>query len=120
MSNICTKPIIVIILLAITIIVFSCGNRTDVFIERGDILLNSGEYDKAIMMYNNALEVNPFDKAALTSRGFAKYMEGDYDGSIEDNSKAIEIDPLLPDAHSTLGLTYLAKGNIEKALIYEL
>lgn len=52
-----------------------------------------GQYDKAIIWYNRALEVNPQNVEAYVNRGNSYATKGQYNLAIADYNKAIEINP---------------------------
>ena len=75
--------------------------------EDGKFKIN--DYYGAINDYNTAIELNPEDHGAYTSRGSAKEELHDYRGAISDYAKAIEINP-KGDGFSIL---YFTKGKAE-------
>lgn len=60
---------------------------------RGVLLHKSGEWDRAMAAYNEALEINPDALYAYMYRGKLKYDQGDYAGAVADYTTAIEMDP---------------------------
>jgi len=52
-----------------------------------------GQYDKAIVEYNRALELNPQNFEAYVNRGNSYATKGQYNLAIADYNKAIEINP---------------------------
>ena len=51
------------------------------------------EYDKAIDIYNEAIEIHPNFAQAYHERGRVKLAQGDKQGSMEDMKHAIELAP---------------------------
>ena len=49
--------------------------------------------DKALAIYDEAIEINPNFAKAYHERGRIKLLKGDKDGSVEDMKKAIELAP---------------------------
>lgn len=76
----------------------------------------SGDYQKAIMYYTNALEVLPTHFKALFNRGFAYDKIGDYDRAILDYTKAIEIDPMNAFTYYNKGISLDRKGEYDEAV----
>ncbi len=50
-------------------------------------------YDSAIILCNQAIQLDPKDPNLYLIRGTAKFDKADWDGAIADSSKAIELDP---------------------------
>ena len=63
------------------------------YIVKGTALLESKEFDRAIEVYDEALELSPENAKLYQERGRAKLLKGDKDGSVEDLKKAIELNP---------------------------
>jgi tetratricopeptide (TPR) repeat protein len=55
--------------------------------------LHSGEYDKAIADYTEAIRLNPNDAHAFYNRGLARAKKNELNEAIEDYTKAIRLDP---------------------------
>ena len=51
------------------------------------------DFDKAIGVYDEAIEINPNFAQAYHERGRIKLLKGDKDGSVEDMKKAMELAP---------------------------
>lgn len=57
------------------------------------VLLNKKEqHEKAIIFYNQSIELNPENPNAFHNRALANYYLDNYQGSISDNTKTIELD----------------------------
>jgi tetratricopeptide (TPR) repeat protein len=78
--------------------------------------MQRGEYDSAISLFTQALEVNPGNAEAYHNRGHAYSWKGEHDKAIADYSAAIERDPRLQAAYRYRGFLYEQKGEYEKAL----
>ena len=57
------------------------------------INLVNKDFDKALAVYDEAIEINPNFAKAYHERGRIKLLKGDKDGSVEDMKKAIELAP---------------------------
>ena len=75
-----------------------------------------GQYEKAILDYNKAIEINPHDKEAYVNRG-ANYSDlGQYEKAILDYNKALELDPEYADAYVNRGVAYFELKDFDKSL----
>ena len=59
----------------------------------GELFLTKKDFDKAIGVYDEAIEINPNFAQAYHERGRIKLLKGDKDGSVEDMKKAMELAP---------------------------
>jgi hypothetical protein len=65
------------------------------------------QYANALDSLSLIVEKNPRDGRAWYYRGYAKAMSGDRKGAMEDYEQAVFYDSENPDAHFSLGFTYL-------------
>lgn len=72
--------------------------------KRGNINVDSGDFQGAIQCYTKALNINPNYWVAYFNRGVVKSRIGDTEGAIKDYTKSIELMPNDAD-------TYYARGN---------
>jgi tetratricopeptide (TPR) repeat protein len=79
--------------------------------------LFSGNFDKAIVDYTKAIEINPKYAKAYDNRGLSRLSKGDFDGAIADHTKAIEVNPSLFDAYANRAQAYHTAGNIKSAIL---
>jgi tetratricopeptide (TPR) repeat protein len=84
---------------------------------RGVVYKSKGEYDRAILEFNKAIEIDPEFAMAYNGRGNAYQDKGEYDQAILDYTKAIEIDPSYANAYNNRGYVYADKGELEKAIL---
>ena len=61
--------------------------------QRGSELMQNGEHDKAVDLFNDLLQKNPFNFSSLTSRGHAQKTLGKTDEAIESYKGAYKIKP---------------------------
>ena len=73
------------------------------FDSRGLVELRMGQYDRAIVDYNEALQLNPHVPWSLYGRALAKRHKND-PSSQDDVAAAIAIDPALPARARALGI----------------
>ena len=64
------------------------------YLALGALYINAKAYDKAIALFNEAIEVNPQFANAYHERGRAKLLSGDKEGAAADMKNALELNPL--------------------------
>ena len=75
-----------------------------------------GEYDRAIVDYTKAIELDPTYAPAYNNRGLLYRDKGEYDRAIADLTNAIEINPQRANAYSNRGIAYHGKGEYDRAI----
>lgn len=75
-----------------------------------------GQYDKAIVEYNRALELNPQNFEAYVNRGNAYEAKGAHEDAIADYNRAIEINPNYGGAYMNKGVVYARMGQYDQAI----
>ena len=83
---------------------------------RGLLVHRLGDHEKALSLYNQALQINPNAAYAYMFRGKLKYDRDDYPGAIEDFTSAIETDPALGFAVSARSVARYRNGDKKGAL----
>ena len=78
--------------------------------------MKSGNYDRAIADYDQAIQINPKDVYAYNKRGNAYTAKGNYDLAIADYDQAIQINPKYATAYFSRGSLELYSGALLKAL----
>lgn len=73
-------------------------------------------YERAILNFDKALEVNPRDAQTYNDRGIAYMTKGNYDRAIQDFSKVLEVNPSYVEAYNKRGLAYCKKGEYDCAI----
>ncbi len=71
----------------------------------------SGNSDKAIETYDNALKVNPTDKDILFNKGRLYFLQKDYENAAKVWQRVIEIDPDDFEAHLNIANSYINVGD---------
>ena len=88
--------------------------------ERADSTKNLTEkqewYDKAIVHYTEAINLNSELAEAYTNRGVAYKNKGEIDAAIQDYNKAIDLNPEHVNAYTNRGNAYVNKGEIDAAI----
>ncbi len=82
----------------------------------GDSLYSSGNYERAIQHYTNAIKANDQDGYSYNARGLARIELKEYYEAIADFSKALEIDTTAANARNNLGLAKYYLGDRAGAL----
>jgi tetratricopeptide (TPR) repeat protein len=86
---------IVALLLIYIMILPGCANPALEHLEIGNTYFDAGEFEQAIIEYDQAIEFDPELAVAYRNRCWAYYLMGNYQLAIADCSKAIELDPDL-------------------------
>jgi len=92
-------------------------DNSPIFFYRGTSRLYLKDYDKAVLDYNKAIEINPKYYKTYGNRGNAYFNKGMYDKAIEGYNKVIEIDIKDYLAYTNRGLAYYHKGEYDKAIM---
>lgn len=66
---------------------------SDPLLYQGNALFLDGQYDRAIVFFNKAIEKNPRFAEAYYNRGITYLEKKQFDKAISDFTKAIEINP---------------------------
>ena len=85
-------------------------------VEKGNSYFEKGDYEKAIMAYEKAIERNPEDAGAYKNLGITHTRRGDYERAITAYEIAIERNPEDAKAYFNLGYNYGERGDYEKAI----
>lgn len=90
---------------------------------RGVVFGELGDFDRAILDYQRALELKPGDpktvrnlRIAHTRRGLAAARNGDVDRALADLSRAIELEPGHPTAYVRRAELRLERGDVQAAI----
>ena len=68
---------------------------SDLLLYQGNALFLDGQYDRAIVFFNKAIEKNPRFAEAYYNRGITYLEKKQFDKAISDFTKAIEINPSI-------------------------
>ncbi len=89
----------------------------EVYLEHGLSYAATGDYDRAIADYDQAIRLDPQLAAAYYNRAAAYQDKGDMDRAIADYSEAITLDPGLVEAYYNRGVVYGGAGEHERAIV---
>jgi tetratricopeptide (TPR) repeat protein len=105
------------------------GSRRDSETATGDVRDNTrqlivdatnaaqrGDYDDAVALFTDALDLSPSDTEALTYRGWARFQKGGDDAAaMADVDDAISLDPAYPDARVFKAIMLVRAGDFAGA-----
>jgi tetratricopeptide (TPR) repeat protein len=77
----------------------------DAIVGLGNLYFDTGQSEKAIEMYQKALEINPNDINVRTDMGTMYRKIGNIDRAVEEFKKSIKIDPRHEQSRYNLGVT---------------
>ena len=83
---------------------------------RGQKLLDSGDFEKAIDSFQEAIRIKPTSAKAHVKLGTAMENKGDLDGAVAAHRKAIELKPGFALAYSGLGSVLEKKDDLDGAI----
>lgn len=80
----------------------------------GTACLQKKEFDRAILFFNQSLELNPADAESYEMRGMTYSSKEQYDQAIADFNKAIEIKPGLGEVYFNRAKAYFFRGEYDQ------
>lgn len=84
--------------------------------ERAEAYRLNGDYQQAVILYSESLQLAPKYLPAYLNRGKVYRHLGEYDRAIEDFTQAIQLDPRSATAFHKRGNAYSDKGHFEEAV----
>jgi len=87
-------------------VVAKSPNKARPYLNRGLAYSVAGEYEKALVDSNRAIELSPDYSAAYCNRASVYYYMGRYKPAIVDYTRAIELNPDLSDAYFNRAFSY--------------
>lgn len=84
---------------------------------RGNLRLEDGKYDEALVEFNLVLEQSPTHAGGYLGRGLTLMGLGDSALALESINRAIDLKPSFAAAYANRGIIYDKLGQPEKALI---
>jgi len=90
-------------------------NLAIAFYNRGTAYTRTGEYDRAIADFDQAIRLNPTYAEAFTNRGAAYNGKGKYGRAIQDFDQAIALSPNYATAFYARGVALSALGKQARA-----
>jgi tetratricopeptide (TPR) repeat protein len=83
------------------------------FRPRGALLLQTGQFERAMADYNRAVALNPNSHEAFFGRGNVFRRMGDLDHAVSDFSRAIALSPNQVNYYGARGDAFSAKGDLD-------
>ena len=93
----------------------NCNKAVD-FLTNGRAYFRTGNYNKAIECFENAIKLKPDFAEAYELMGYTYSFRGDYDTAIGFYKMAIKYKPDFQAAYYDMGGTYLKQGNYGMAI----
>lgn len=78
---------------------------------RGNIYINTGQYQKAIEDFSEVIRQRPTHISAIYNRGIVYIKIKQHQQAIEDFNRAVILKPDYADAYNNRGTAYLLQGN---------
>ena len=107
MKNLVAFPILIL-----SILIISCESKSG---KMGDQYFKNGEYDKAIVAYDEYLEYQPTDINSIYNRGRAYEELENYDEALKSYQAVLEEDPKNINALLSIGKYHYRQGNYADA-----
>ena len=85
-------------------------------LDNADLMVAMQNYEKAMAIYNQVIELNVNCDEAYLLRGELYQKLGQAGKAVDDVLKALSIDPDYGEAYLTLALLYQSQGNLEKSI----
>jgi Flp pilus assembly protein TadD len=89
--------------------------RSEVLYARGLVPFNSGQWEQAYRLFNEAVEADPSDAVAVYYRGVTQARRGMLGPAIQDLEHALKLKPTLPHGALDLGIAYFDAGQYAAA-----
>ena len=91
------------------------GNAS--ILRQADVLpIALGHFDEALALDRRAVELDPLNPSGSFSSAQTAFYAGRWDEAVTSVKKVLELAPQRPQAHSLLGLIYLAQSRSQEAL----
>lgn len=85
-------------------------------IQEGQARLESQEFQKVIVLFDEVLKIDPDNEDAFYFKGNAQLNLGYFDDAIKNFDHALELNPDDVDAHNDRGVAYSSLGEFKKAM----
>jgi tetratricopeptide (TPR) repeat protein len=84
----------------------------------GNVLVNQGELDQAMPLFQQSIELDPANADARNNFGNALATQGADDAAIAQFQKALELEPDLAAAHYDLAYVLVKHGRLDEAIAH--
>jgi Flp pilus assembly protein TadD len=85
------------------------------YINQAKKFINNRQYDQAIAILDQAIQIDPNNALAYNYRGIAYYRSKSYEEALADFNKAIQLNPNLAMAYNNRAYAYFRKKDYSKA-----
>ena len=92
------------------------GLAAQIYNNRGSVNVSVGQYNRALLNYNRAVELNPDFAEAYNNREIAYRNLDQLEKAVADYSKAIELNPNFDEAYNNRGIANVKLGRIQQAV----
>jgi tetratricopeptide (TPR) repeat protein len=93
------------------------GDLAQVYLWRGIThARNTGDWDRAIADFNEAIRLGSRDAGAYAGRAAAYIRKGEIDRALPDLNQGLALDPKQPGVRNVFGYYYLKKGDYPRGL----
>ncbi len=92
------------------------SSSSDNLYEQGNRLFEQGNYQGALVAFNQVIAINPENAEAYVSRSYARYVLRDYREALEDANRAISLNSSLVNAYAVRGIVHHALRNYQGEL----
>lgn len=93
-------------------------NFAEAYNNRGTVLNEMAELDRAIRDFNKAIALRPNLAEAYYNRGTAYGFKSDHDRAMQDYEDAIKLKPNIIEAYYNLGVAHAFKNDLNRAIQY--
>ena len=90
---------------------------TTAYLQYGAYLYEKGDYDKALLKYNQGIKIDPNNAMFYNNIGNLYFAQKKYDEAMKYYTQAIKINPSYAIAYSNLGATYYSLGKYNDAIL---
>lgn len=109
------KHIHLIFILSSIILLISCSNSSDAFLEKGRQMMQQGDFQGALNFLNKAIEKDPANDNALNARGVANLELKRYKEAQLDFDQAINVNPNIYKPYYNRGRNQAAQQKWKEA-----
>lgn len=86
------------------------------YLNRGNALADNGQFDVALLDYDQAIKNNPLSAEAFYRRGIANEQQGQFDRAIADYDNTLKLDPKNAKAFANRGYAHSHKKEFDGAI----
>jgi tetratricopeptide (TPR) repeat protein len=88
----------------------TAATSIDDLFRQGQLHYQNGDWDQAIAVYQQALDLDPRHQSSYVNLGDAYYQKGELDLAIDSYQQALDLQPDDADVHYNLGAAYLQQA----------